>query len=724
MPRDLFPGVERETNASRLWLVSFLFVAACGPSGGGGGGGPALKVPPSLEDDSASGKEGESLRVEVLENDGSVGEATPKIASDPSDGAVEIDGKVAVYTPDDGFAGTDTFEYTVTGRYESTPKATVEVEIMPANDAPVAKDDSAKTTENEEVSVDVLANDDDPDGDALTIASVGSPEYGGAKKADGVGVVYTPDQDFDGTDTFDYTVADEKGNKAQASVEVTVEGDDDAPVAEDDVASVVEKKTITIDVTGNDRDPEGKGLTVELAGKPRRGTAKLNGAKVEYTAPSGYNGRTAFSYTVEDQGGNVAKARVHVGIYQKLDGDPPLVKLPRQSIQPDELAVIVNKNDDYSKAVGQAYAKKRGIPSENVLRVELPADKDVVKPSNFASVLSKVESSVKARVQGYVLAWLKPYRVGCMSITSAFALGGYDGKYCNTSGRACSQTAPVDYYDSESTEPQADHDIRPAMMLAMEKEAKAKKLIDRGVSADHTFPRGKGYLVRTTDKARSKRWRNFELTAKRWNRGNALDLVYVDNADGSKSNVIENEKDLMFYFTGLTRVDKIRTNTYRPGAIADHLTSFGGRLTSFGGQMSVVEWLQAGATASYGTVVEPCNFAAKFPKVGVLLEHYYRGNTLLEAYWKSVHWPGEGVFIGEPLASPWGRSFLAYDKGTLTIRTTMLAPGETYEIVGRNTLSGPVETVKPNIGVASPQMHEIELPNATHAAYILQKTSN
>jgi uncharacterized protein (TIGR03790 family) len=98
-------------------------------------------------------------------------------------------------------------------------------------------------------------------------------------------------------------------------------------------------------------------------------------------------------------------------------------------------------------------------------------------------------------------------------------------------------------------------------------------------------------------------------------------------------------------------VDGIGSNRFLDGAIADHLTSAGGVLFG-GGQMSILRWLDAGATASYGTVVEPCAFPQKFPHPAVVIDRYTRGETLIEAYWKSVAWPGQGVFVGEPLAAP------------------------------------------------------------------------
>jgi uncharacterized protein (TIGR03790 family) len=120
-------------------------------------------------------------------------------------------------------------------------------------------------------------------------------------------------------------------------------------------------------------------------------------------------------------------------------------------------------------------------------------------------------------------------------------------------------------------------------------------------------------------------------------------------------NSIENRQDVMFYFTGRTHVEKLETLKFLPGAIADHLTSAGGFLTGENKQMSSLEWLSAGATGSYGTVVEPCAFTAKFPSPGIVMRRYLDGETLIEAYWKSVAQPGQGIFIGEPLAAPYRR---------------------------------------------------------------------
>jgi hypothetical protein len=161
----------------------------------------------------------------------------------------------------------------------------------------------------------------------------------------------------------------------------------------------------------------------------------------------------------------------------------------------------------------------------------------------------------------------------------------------------------------------------------------------------------------------------------------------VINIKLEKSDTLRNAKDVLFYFTGLRKVADLMTLHFVPGAVADHLTSSGGSLDN-NDQMSSLRWLEAGATGSYGTVVEPCNYLQKFPVPGIVIQHYLRGETLIEAYWKSVAWPGEGIFIGEPLASPYsGYRMTQYAQGT-TLRTFLLQTGR-YRLESADNPAGP-----------------------------------
>jgi uncharacterized protein (TIGR03790 family) len=117
----------------------------------------------------------------------------------------------------------------------------------------------------------------------------------------------------------------------------------------------------------------------------------------------------------------------------------------------------------------------------------------------------------------------------------------------------------------------------------------------------------------------------------------------------------ERGEHLILYETGAVSVAGLDSFEFAPGAVADHLTSAGGVLDGSGGQMPATAWIDAGATASYGTVSEPCNHLQKFPHPQLLLQYLLKGSSVMEAYWRSVAWPTQGVFIGEPLAAPFGR---------------------------------------------------------------------
>jgi uncharacterized protein (TIGR03790 family) len=311
---------------------------------------------------------------------------------------------------------------------------------------------------------------------------------------------------------------------------------------------------------------------------------------------------------------------------------------PAAALTPAQLAVVVNAADPYSVEIGEYYARRRGIPRANVVLVTLPPGRDEISRADFEALKAQVDARLPATVQALALAWTAPFRVECLSITTAFAFG-FDPAFC---AQGCRPTRPSPYFDSPSEAPFTDLHLRPSMLLAGHRVADAKAMIDRGVASDGTFPSGTAYLLSTSDRARNTR-------ASRYAAVEALGApVRVERLDADE---LRDRADVLFYFTGRVTVGGLDTLRFRPGAIADHLTSVGGVLTG-GGQMSALRWLEAGATASYGTVVEPCNFPPKFPAPAVVIGHYTRGETLLEAYWKSVAWPGQGVFVGEPLAAP------------------------------------------------------------------------
>ena len=326
------------------------------------------------------------------------------------------------------------------------------------------------------------------------------------------------------------------------------------------------------------------------------------------------------------------------------------VPLGRSGLSAKDLAVVVIEGNARSEAIGQAYLQLRGVPAENLVRVPLPSGNPLVSVEDFARARLQFESRVPAHVQASVLAFAEPSRVlgpSCaMSITSAMAFG-YDAAWCG----GCARTRASPYFNSSASRPWDQHRLRPSMMLPTSSLAEAQTWISRGIAADNSWPSAAAWLVRTSDAARSVRYPDFQSQVG-VGQAQGLTVHYLDARAGNSGAAEAAGVGTLFYFTGSTWVADIRQHQWLPGAVADHLTSYAGMLPDANGQMPLTEWLKAGATASYGSVEEPCNHVEKFPRVSVLLDHYLRGDTLIEAYWKSVAWPGQGLFVGEPLARP------------------------------------------------------------------------
>ncbi|MCV2367443.1 TIGR03790 family protein [Roseateles oligotrophus] len=331
---------------------------------------------------------------------------------------------------------------------------------------------------------------------------------------------------------------------------------------------------------------------------------------------------------------------------------PAWLRVPRLQgrLTAADLGLLINTADPYSVAVGAYYASQRGIPEANIARLVLPM-KASLSAAEFAALQAQVQERLGPQVQALALAWRVPYAVECNSITSALAMG-FQPEICQNS---CGPSKVSPYFSYIGARPFTDLGMRPAMMLASHSVETAQALIARGIEADQSLPSfasSNAFFVNTPDAARNVRATLFPPATflKPWG---------VDVRRESSQALPAMQRTLL-YTTGLLRVEGLASVDWLPGALADHLTSFGGQLdaVSPSGQMNVLDWLQSGATASYGTVSEPCNHRQKFPHPQLLLLFYLQGVTALEAYWHSVAWPGQGVFVGEPLAAPFAPKFL------------------------------------------------------------------
>lgn len=188
-----------------------------------------------------------------------------------------------------------------------------------ANAAPVAADDTGSAVSGASVTLGVLANDSDADGDTLRVTAVTAGSNGATVTFTNTGVTYQSAAGFVGTDTFTYTVDDGQGATATANVSVTVTAAplvNRNPVAVGDTAKVVIGQTVVIPVLANDSDPDGNTLSISALGTAKRGRATHNGTQVTYVAGT-RTGTDTFSYTVSDGKGGRATASITVSLVRR-----------------------------------------------------------------------------------------------------------------------------------------------------------------------------------------------------------------------------------------------------------------------------------------------------------------------------------------------------------------------------------------------------------------------
>ncbi len=301
--------------------------------------------PPVAVDDETETAEEEALDIMVLDNDSDDegDELTIDSVTDPDHGTAVNNVTYITYTPEENFAGTDTFVYTVRDAYGAVATGAVTVNVTPVNDPPTANDDAAETKEDTAVDIAVLANDTDPDGDDLSIDSVTDPAHGTTGIVDGV-VRYAPADNWSGSDSFQYTMSDGDGETDTADVTVTVLAVNDPPLAVDDEAGTEEEILVSIAVLDNDSDIETGALTVVSVTQPANGTAVIAGDLIDYTPDTDFNGFDSFTYEIEDAGGASATATVSVEVTPV--NDPPVAADDAvQTLEDTALVIAVLDND-------------------------------------------------------------------------------------------------------------------------------------------------------------------------------------------------------------------------------------------------------------------------------------------------------------------------------------------------------------------------------------------
>jgi hypothetical protein len=235
-------------------------------------------------------------------------------------GAAVLEGGHIKFTPALNFNGSATLTYTVSDGH-ATATGVVTVSVGMVNDAPVAFDDYLTTDEDTQLTIDPsqligFGNDSDADGQALTVTAVDNVQGGTASVLDGI-VTFTPDANFTGDATFNYTVSD-GALTATALCTVTVAPVNDAPVAVPDARTTAKNVVLQFPAASlltNDTDVEGDSLSVTGVGTAVNGTVTRinNNTTIRFTPATNFVGAASFMYTITD-GNLTATAKVNVTV--------------------------------------------------------------------------------------------------------------------------------------------------------------------------------------------------------------------------------------------------------------------------------------------------------------------------------------------------------------------------------------------------------------------------
>ena len=279
--------------------------------------------PPQVNNDTVNTAKNVAVLIDAFSNDYDPdGDAlTIKQISAPSHGtAVTTTNSTIRYTPETGFSGQDAFTYTACDPYNSCATATVQASVGSTNAPPIAADDSVVTPEDDDVTIDVPANDSDEDGnlDRASVVILVSPAFGSLTDLGDGRFVYAPQSNFNDTDSFIYQICDEEALCDSATVTITVTPVNDMPEAKVDDYAVTEDTLLTVPAPGvlaNDSDVDGDTLFVATHSEPSHGTLTQDSdGALTYTPQDNYCGTDSYTYSVSDGNGGGNSATVAITV--------------------------------------------------------------------------------------------------------------------------------------------------------------------------------------------------------------------------------------------------------------------------------------------------------------------------------------------------------------------------------------------------------------------------
>ena len=304
----------------------------------------AINYPPTSTDVSLQGDEDTTItgRIPASDPDGDV--LTYQIANQPLHGSVVLDPRSGefVYVPAANYHGTDSFEVSITDGRGNSTSSTVTLTVTAVNDLPVTADLNLNTDEDAAVAGQIVASD--LDGDTLAYSLATAPVNGSVTVDPATGAfVYTPDANFNGTDSFIVMVSDGQGGNVSSTVTIGVAALNDAPTTTDLNLNTEEDVAVSGQIMATDVD--GDVLSYAVSSVPQNGVLILNAATGEftYTPNTNYNGTDSFVVTISDGNGGATTSTVTVGV-TPVNDVPTVSPIALDSINEDG-NLIITQND-------------------------------------------------------------------------------------------------------------------------------------------------------------------------------------------------------------------------------------------------------------------------------------------------------------------------------------------------------------------------------------------
>ena len=324
-----------------------------------------------------------------------------KVTKKPTHGKLEGKAPNLTYIPNKDYNGIDNFNFIVNDGLEDSNEATITLNITPINDAPIAKDDKITLDEDTNIIINPLSNDSDVDiqtnQDRVTITNITQPQNGKAKIKNNT-IIYTPNQNFNGKDSITYTIEDKNKTIAKATIDITINPINDAPIAKDDNITTEQAKAITINPLSNDSDVDIKTnqdkLTITKVKTSNSAKAVIkNNTQILYIPNRVFFGKDSITYTIKDKAGARATAKIDIDVKEH----PYITKL---SISTNKSKLNIDESDTITTVATYSNNTTKEI-KDNIEWIVTPTDAiDITK--NKITAIKDTNVTIQAKLTNFL----------------------------------------------------------------------------------------------------------------------------------------------------------------------------------------------------------------------------------------------------------------------------------------------------------------------------------